>query len=99
VALKLENIVWLPTPIMEQQLIVSALKQKRHFGARIKRGLNNVMTAEKLIQTAWTAATVAPATPSFLLRARIVQFDTENNVRGAKGYVFSALTEAKAEIS
>ena len=44
-------------------------------------------------------ANAVPQTPGFVLRARLIQFDTENSVRGAKGFVFAALTQAKAGIS
>jgi hypothetical protein len=98
VAENLENIVWQPTPVLAQRIIVTGLKLKHHFGAAIKRSLDNVLTAERLLYATWQAASVAPASPSFVIRARLVQFDTENSVRGAKGYVFAAMTEAKAEV-
>ena len=47
----------------------------------------------------WTAASIVPPSASFALRARLIEFDTENSVKGSKGTVFYALSEAKAEIS
>ncbi len=98
VAENLENIVWLPTPVLAQRIIVSGLKLKHHFGAAIKRSLDNVLTVERLLYATWQAANVAPNSPSFVIRARLIQFDTENSVRGAKGFVFASMTEAKAEV-
>ncbi len=98
VAENLENIVWQPAPVLAQRLIVSSIKLKHHFGAAIKRSLDNVMSAERLLYTTWQAAQVALPGPSFVIRARLVQFDTENSVRGAKGYVFASMSQAKAEV-
>ena len=78
--------MWQPAPVLAQRLIVGSIKLKHHFGATIKRSLDNVITAERLLYTTWQAAQVAPPGPSFVIRARIVQFDTENSVRGAKGF-------------
>ena len=60
-----------------------------------------MITAERLLYTAWSAgpANSVPQSPGLVLRARLIQFDTENSVRGAKGFVFTALTQAKAQIS
>jgi hypothetical protein len=95
----LENIVWRPTPLLAQRIIVTGLKLKHHFGAAIKRSLDNVLTAERLLYTSWQGNADAPTGPGFVIRARLIQFDTENSVRGAKGYVFAAMTEAKAAIA
>ncbi len=97
----LADVVWQPAPLLSQRIIISGLKLKHHFGAIIKRSLDNVISAERRLYTAWSAcpAESVPLTPGFVLRARLVQFDTENSVRGAKGYVFAALTQAKAQIS
>lgn len=97
----LADVVWRPAPLLSQRIILSGLKLKHHFGAIIKRSLDNVITAERRLYTAWSAcpADSVPLSPGFVLRARLVQFDTENSVRGGKGFVFAALTQAKARIS
>ena len=99
VADNLENIVWQPAPVLAQRIIVSGIKLKHHFGAAIKRSLDNVISAERLLYTTWHAAQVAPPGPSFVIRARLIQFDTENSVRGAKGYVLASMSQAKAEVA
>ena len=97
----LADVVWQPAPLLSQRIIVSGLKLKHHFGAIIKRSLDNVISAERKLYIAWSAcpANSVPQSPGFVLRARLIQFDTENSVRGAKGFVFAALTQAKAKIS
>ena len=70
-----------------------------HFGCAIRRLIDGTtIEADKLLYAAWSAADAAPANPSFAMRARLVEFDTENSVPGAKGTVYFALTNAKAEI-
>ena len=97
----LADVVWQPAPLLSQRIIISGLKLKHHFGAIIKRSLDNVISAERKLYIAWSAcpANSVPQSPGFVLRARLIQFDTENSVRGAKGFVFAALTQAKAKIS
>ena len=97
----LADVVWQPAPLLSQRIILSGLKLKHHFGTIIKRSLDNVISAERQLYIAWSAcpANSVPQSPSFVLRARLIQFDTENSVRGAKGFVFAALTQAKAQIS
>ena len=97
----LADVVWQPAPLLSQRIIVSGLKLKHHFGAIIKLSLDNVISAERKLYIAWSAcpANSVPQSPGFVLRARLIQFDTENSVRGAKGFVFAALTQAKAKIS
>ncbi len=97
----LADVTWQPAPLLSQRIIVSGLKLKHRFGAIIKRSLDNVISAERRLYAAWSAcpANSVPQAPGFVLRARLIQFDTENSVRGAKGFVFAALTQGKAQIS
>ena len=41
--------------LLSQRIILSGLKLKHHFGAIIKRSLDNVHTADRQIYTAWSA--------------------------------------------
>ena len=102
VAVNLSDIIWRATPILAQRVILSGLKMKHHFGALIRRSLTgDVLSAEKLLYTAWTAASAGsePATPTFVLRVRLIEFDTENSVPNTTGFIYAALTQAKASIS
>ena len=84
----LADVVWQPAPLLSQRIIISGLKLKHHFGAIVKRSLDNVISAERQLYIAWSAcpANSVPQSPGFVLRARLIQFDTENSVRGAKGF-------------
>jgi len=95
----LENVVWAEEPLLSQRIILSDLKITHRFGASVRRNINGELHADKMTYGNWMAAATAPAAANFTLRARLIQFDTENSVKGAKGTVFFALTEAKAEIS
>jgi hypothetical protein len=66
---------------------------------RIKRSTTNVVTADQLKYAAWTVADAAPAGTSFVLRASLVRFDTEDNVPNARGFIYRKLEEAKAAIT
>lgn len=95
----LEDVTWIGTPLLTQRIIVSGLKIKHHFGCAIRRTAAGLLFADRMAYGNWTAAGQAPASPSFTLRARLLQFDTENSVRGARGTMFYGLTDAKAGIS
>jgi len=95
----LENVTWVAAPLLSQRIILSGLKITHRFGAAIRRDINGDLHADKMAYGNWTAASVVPPAASFTIRARLIEFDTENSVKGAKGTVFYALSEAKAEIS
>lgn len=88
----LENIVWTAAPLLSQRLILTQNRQTHSFGARIKRALASsvdTITADTLLYGVWEGAdALAPATANFALRARLLQFDTENALASdAKGWV------------
>ena len=91
-ALNLENIEWEADPLLSQRLILTANRQTHSFGARIKRSLvslTDTITADTLLYGVWEGADVlAPAGANFALRARLIQFDTENALAAdARGWV------------
>lgn len=88
-----------PVPLLSQRLIVSSLQLKHHFGANIRRDINGALLADRLLYNVWAGGAPAPAGPNFVVRARLVQWDTENSVRGARGNIFCAMTNAKASIA
>lgn len=96
----LENIVWAASPILAQRVVLSEVSVKHRFGAMVKRSLADALSAERLHYKTWTAAPVdsVPATTGIVFRARIIHFDTENNVSGAVGFIRYAFTGGKAEI-
>jgi hypothetical protein len=94
----LADVTWLSTPLLSQRIVLSELKITHRFGCAIRRDINGDVHADQMAYGNWTAAGESPESANFMLRARLVEFDTENSVRGAKGTVFYALSEAKAEI-
>lgn len=94
----LEDVTWVEQPLLSQRIILSGLKITHRFGCAIRRDINGTLHSDQMAYGNWTAGAVVPPSASFTLRARLVEFDTENSVRGAKGTVFYALSEAKAEI-
>lgn len=97
----LENIVWDSTPILSQRLILTQNRQTHGFGVRIKRELvssTDTITADSLLYGIWEGAdAAAPASANFALRARLIQFDTENALAAdARGWVSYEITGATA---
>jgi hypothetical protein len=88
----LENVVWDATPILSQRLILTQNRQTHSFGTRIKRALVSsvdTITCDTLLYGVWEGAnSAAPSGANFALRARMVQFDTENAVgTDARGWI------------
>ena len=93
------DVEWQATPLLSQRLIVSSLQLKHHFGANIRRDINGALLADRLLYNVWAGGAPTPAGPNFVIRARLIQWDTENSVRGAKGNLYYALAGAKAGIA
>lgn len=88
----LENVVWNATPILSQRLILTGNRQTHSFGARIKRqlvSLADTLTLDTMCYGVWEGNDAgAPATANFALRARLINFDTENALASdARGWV------------
>ncbi|MEI6493831.1 MAG: hypothetical protein WCO94_14885, partial [Verrucomicrobiota bacterium] len=91
-AANLQNIVWSATPCLSQRIILTGNRQTHSFGARIKRSLVSLadtITMDALLYGVWEGAnSVAPSGANFALRARLIQFDTENALAAdARGWV------------
>ena len=95
----LEDIVWDAVPLLTQRLVVTPLQQSWTFGCQISRSATNVMTAMKLLQSAWSEADSSPSSPSFVLRVRLVNGDTQDpDASTAVGYVWAHLSQGSATI-
>lgn len=91
-AMNLENIVWNATPGLAQRLILTANRQTHSFGARIRRALVSTVdtiTMDTLLYGVWEGAdSAAPSGANFALRARLIEFDTENALANdSRGWV------------
>ena len=97
----LQDVVWLDTPILSRRIIISNIKVTHNFGCAIRRDIDGTtMHADQMAYNKWTGGGTgsAPTDPTFVLRARLVEFDTENSVVGAKGLVYYAFTGATTDI-
>ncbi len=95
----LQDIVWNATPLLSQRLILGDNKVTHRFGVQVIRAANGVLAANKVLYGFSTAAGAIPASADLALRARLINFDTENSVTNAKGLVFLALLDGKATIA
>lgn len=92
----LESIVWSPTPLLSQRIYLTSLLMQHSFGCRIARTATGI-TADSMRYGGWqTAADAAPTGPNFVLRARLIKFDTKNNIPNADGWLYYALGSATA---
>jgi len=92
----LENIIWEPRPVLEQRIIVTRNYTSHQFGVRIKRSLvmlKDTLTCDTQFYGIWHGANEhVPETANFALRARLIDFDTENRIeRDARGWLSYAL--------
>ena len=101
VSLNLQNVVWATaTPILSQGIILDAVSITHNFGASIAvNAAGTVLTAQRNLYGVWTGGAPAPATANFALRARLIQFDTEDAVSRPKGVVSYAVPDGKAVIT
>ena len=95
-AMNLENIEWEAVPCLSQRLILTQNRQTHGFGCRINRALALVgssyvdtITMDTMSYGVWDGAnSLAPTDANFALRARLVQFDTENALASdARGWL------------
>lgn len=87
----LQTIAWNAAPILTQRIYVTPLLMTHSFGCRIQRTSSGI-TADNMRYGGWqTAGTAVPTGPNFVLRARLVEFDTRNNVPDATGWLYYAL--------
>lgn len=87
----LENVVWDDEPIFSQRLILDSNLQSHGFGVRIRR-LSGGFELDQQRYGVWTGNNDAvPASANFLLRGRLIQWDTENAFTDPRGFVFVRL--------
>lgn len=95
----LQDILWNATPILRERLVLSQELVTHSFGTRIKQTLQG-MKCDVQNYGLWTGNDdAAPASPGFVLRARLINFDTENSQSLERGWVFyqlSGVVEGKA---
>lgn len=92
VAVNLQNVVWDPTPVLSLPVLLTPLMISHSAGVRVERTLSGGVETFGLDVMAygnWEGNdAAAPDSASFALRARLINFDTENDLSGdAKGWV------------
>jgi hypothetical protein len=100
-ATNLQNVVWNTVePVLAQQVIMSGVGVTHAFGVSVARdATGTVYTAQRLLYGIWTGGAPAPASGNFAVRARLIQFDTEDAVADAKGTVFVGFAGGTAAIN
>jgi len=95
----LQTIAWNATPLLFQRIYVTPLLMMHIFGCRIQRSASAI-TADSMRYGGWqTAAAAAPTSANFVLRARLIEFDTKNNIPNADGWLYYALGSSTSTIA
>jgi hypothetical protein len=81
----IKNAVWRPSPAVEIPLTLTPVPSRHVAGVRIKRTLSGI-TLDQLVYDNVAGGT-GPDAANFALRARLVRFDTENDVDDARGFI------------
>lgn len=86
----LSAITWSPTPLLDYTLRLTKIRTPHTFGIRITRGPSAWTTETRLYRGPWTAAPSGsgPAAPGFAIRARLIQWDTEDSAPDPRGYLY-----------
>ena len=85
------GITWDETnPLVKQRIILTQNQMVHSFGAIIANTSTGITAQGNYYGASYTAP-AAPASANFVLRARLIEFDTENSVSTAKGWVSYSL--------
>lgn len=91
----LQNVLWNATPILRERLVITQEMVTHTFGVRIKNTLDG-MVCDVQNYGLWTGNNAAaPGVANFALRARLINFDTENSRPDARGWVLYQLGAVK----
>jgi hypothetical protein len=101
VATNLQSVSWnTATPMLAQQVILTNVGVTHSFGVSVSLAADGTtFTAKTNLYGIWYGGATAPSSGNFAIRARLVQFDTEDGVTNAKGTVYCAVTNGTASIA
>ncbi len=87
--INLLNVVWdTANPILKQRLILTPVATLCYAGCNVYRSTLGAITCDRVLYGGHENANAsAPASANFALRCRLIEFDTENNVTTARGWV------------
>lgn len=86
----LASIKWRGSPLWEQQIDVTNLSTIHRLGLSIQRSMVSsvdTLTTHALLYGAKEGGVVSPKTANFLLRCRLIRFDTEDGQSDPSGFV------------
>jgi hypothetical protein len=92
-------VVWNKVPIMSQKLIITEIPITNHFGIQVVRLNTGVLKTNKKAYNVKAAGDSIPNTANFALRCRLIEFDTEDNVKDAVGLVYYSLTKGIGQVT
>ena len=83
------NVVWdTANPILKQRLILTPTATLCYAGCNVYRSRLGAITCDRSLYGGLENANeAAPASANFALRARLIEFDTENSAPNARGWV------------
>ena len=83
------NVVWdTVNPILKQRLILTPVATVCYAGVNVYRSTMGAITCDRLLYGGLeNANATAPGSANFALRARLIEFDTENSVPTARGWI------------
>ena len=89
------NVVWdTANPILKQRLILTPTATLCYAGCNVYRSKLGAITCDRSLYGGLeNANTAAPASANFALRARLIEFDTENSIPTARGWVVYQLVK------
>ena len=94
----ISGITW-SDPILTCPLHLTSIRTPHSFGLRFTRGVSAITAETKLYRSPWQASASAPASAGFLLRARLVRFDTEDALSDPRGYVYLNFNPTKQSLA
>jgi hypothetical protein len=96
----ISGITWATTPLIRLPLRLTPIRTPHSFGVRVVRDAEGDLTTQtRLYRAPWASNEAGPASPGFVLRARLAHFDTEDNLTDPHGYVLLRLNPESKSIA
>lgn len=98
-ALNLRDVIWdTDAPLVRQQILLTPSLTKHQIGAVIARSASGITANAVLYNRVINADAGAPVTANFALRGRLMEFDTENSITTARGWVSWQLVKPESGV-
>lgn len=94
----ISGITW-NTPLLTCPLHLTGIRTPHSFGVRFVRAASGISAETKLYRAPWQSSAAAPSAAGFLVRARLVRFDTEDSLSDPRGYVFLNFNPTKQSLA